>query len=104
MIVVFESNVCDHTWVVSRYGRQLERFGACVMGYDDIYADMKGFRCKLDRQRNSGDTPSTKLYFVSVDVEKCYDNIKLDKLMELLRDLLREDELVAQMCTQFRTI
>ena len=104
------------------YARQPKKFGACVMGYDDMFLKFRDFREAVERQRqgesgakskvNSSASsaksepysvetndkaalgPRKKVYFVSVDVEKCFDNINLEQLMRLLQELLREDECV----------
>ena len=80
-----------------RYGRQPHRFGAGVMGYDEIYEKFQLFQSKIASvpRKAKAATKPPKIYFVSVDVEKCYDNIKLDVLMKLLRDLLQDDEYVS---------
>lgn len=88
--------------VLYRYSRQPQRFGACVMGYDDIYDKLRSFQrdVKTETSRPGCSKRDQRYYFVSVDVEKCYDNIQLNKLMELLRELLREDEYVVFVLTR----
>jgi len=62
-------------------------FGFAVFNYDDI---MKKYEEFVVKWRNIGEP---KLYFVTMDIEKCYDNVDNQKVIEFLRatDLLEKE-------------
>jgi hypothetical protein len=53
-------------------------FGFAVFNYDDI---MKKYEVFVQKWRESG---KPKLYFVTMDIEKCYDNVDSNKVVEFL--------------------
>lgn len=58
------------------YEQNPHKFGSGVFGYDGIYIKL----CKFLQNRRRGE----ELYFVSVDIHKCYDNIHIGFLCRLL--------------------
>jgi hypothetical protein len=53
-------------------------FGFAVFNYDDI---MRRYESFVSKWRKSG---QPKLYFVAMDIEKCYDSVHCEKLVEFL--------------------
>lgn len=62
-------------------------FGFAVFNYDDI---MKKYENFVQKWKKVG---SPKLYFVAMDIEKCYDNVDCDKVSQFLQktDLLDKE-------------
>lgn len=62
-------------------------FGFAVFNYDDI---MKKYEVFVEKWRKIN---KPKLYFVAMDIEKCYDNVNPEKLSEFLKktDLLDKE-------------
>jgi hypothetical protein len=62
-------------------------FGFAVFNYDDI---MKKYEVFVQKWREQG---QPKLYFVTMDIEKCYDNVDSDKVVQFLQrtDLLEKE-------------
>lgn len=62
-------------------------FGFAVFNYDDI---MKKYEVFVEKWRRAG---KPKLYFVTMDIEKCYDNVDSDKVVQFLQrtDLLEKE-------------
>lgn len=50
-------------------------FGFAVFNYDDI---MKKYEAFVKKWKDQG---KPKLYFVTMDIEKCYDNVDSDKVV-----------------------
>jgi len=65
--------------------------GAAVCSLDDIYVAWKRF---VDARRARAD--DRLLYFVKVDIEKCYDSIDQQKLYGIVSDLLHGEEYVVR--------
>jgi hypothetical protein len=65
-------------------------FGFAVFNYDDI---MRRYEAFVTRWKAAG---SPKLYFVAMDIEKCYDNVECEKLVQFLQrsDLLEREYFV----------
>lgn len=63
------------------------QFGFAVFNYDDI---MKKYEKFVQKWKAHG---SEKLYFVTMDIEKCYDNVDATKVVEMLQrtDLLEKE-------------
>lgn len=53
----------------------LNDFGFAVFNYDDI---MKKYEAFAKKWRANG---KPELYFVTMDIEKCYDNVDSEKLV-----------------------
>lgn len=66
---------------------QLSGFGFAVFNYDEI---MKKYEEFVNKWKAAG---SPELYFVTMDIEKCYDSVDSRKVCELLRrtDLLDKE-------------
>lgn len=62
-------------------------FGFAVFNYDDI---MKKYERFVQKWKQHG---SPELYFVTMDIEKCYDNVDADKVVTMLQktDLLEKE-------------
>lgn len=60
------------------------KFGFAVFNYDDIMSRYENF---VEKWTEMG---KPKLYFVAMDIEKCYDNVDTDKVAQYLQrsDLL----------------
>jgi len=56
----------------------LNDFGFAVFNYDDI---MKKYEAFVDKWKKI-DKPH--LYFVTMDIEKCYDNVDADRVVQYL--------------------
>ena len=56
-----------------------ERFGFSVFNYDDI---MRRYEHFVNQWKDVG---KPQLYFVTMDIEKCYDSVDSKKLCEFLR-------------------
>lgn len=68
----------------------LNEFGFAVFNYDDIIKKYEQF---ADKWRDNGEP---ELYFVTMDIEKCYDNVNTDELTKFLNqtDLLDKEYFV----------
>ena len=66
--------------------RQPKRLGSSVFGQDDVHRLWSKFLTKI-RQRNIGDVP---LYFVSVDIDSCFNTMLHDKLFTIIDNSLAE--------------
>lgn len=77
----------SNTFAVLRfeYERSPESFGAGLIGLHDFYPRYRAF---LGKRKNQ------KLYFGSVDIKHCYDNIDQQKLLAIVEHILTEDEYV----------
>lgn len=62
-------------------------FGFAVFNYDDI---MKKYEKFVQKWKLHG---SPKLYFVTMDIEKCYDNVDAEKVVTMMQktDLLEKE-------------
>ena len=58
---------------------QTSGFGFAVFSYDEI---MKKYESFVNKWRAAG---SPELYFVTMDIEKCYDSVDSKKICELLK-------------------
>jgi len=65
--------------------------GASVFSLDDIYTAWKKF---VDARRTRGD--DQPLYFVTVDIENCYDSIDQQKLYEIVSSVLQAEDYVVR--------
>ena len=87
---------------VLRYEYSLDksRFGVGLAGYNQFYNKMKTFAMdlkKLSRRSNIDKIPP--LYFCSVDIKKCYDNIRQDYLFSIMTDIVQEESYLIQQNT-----
>jgi len=69
-----------------------KNFGFAVFNYDDI---MKKYEDFVQKWRKIG---KPKLYFVTMDIEKCYDNVDNQKVVEFMQntDLLEKEYFFAK--------
>ncbi|KAI2499011.1 Telomerase ribonucleoprotein complex - RNA binding domain [Fragilaria crotonensis] len=79
------------------YERNPETFGAGQAGLNGVYPILKSFlsrvRCK---QKPWSKKTTKKLYFVSVDIQKCYDNVNQVRLLEIINDIVHHDQYLIQ--------
>jgi len=63
--------------------------GASVFSLDDIYTAWKKF--VVSRRTRGDDRP---LYFVTVDIENCYDSIDQHKLYDIISSVIQDDYVI----------
>ncbi len=79
------------------FGRQPSRFGAGVSGMDSVHSRFLTFvQENLDRE-------DSNLFFVSVDIRHCFDNINQVYLLDLIKKVMRREEYVLQQHTVLRS-
>jgi hypothetical protein len=68
-----------------------QQYGFAVFSYHDI---MKKYERFAEKWREKG---SPKLYFVTMDIEKCYDNVDAEKCVAFMQktDLLDKEYFIA---------
>ncbi|KAJ3343491.1 hypothetical protein HDU93_008150 [Gonapodya sp. JEL0774] len=78
--------------------RNPELFGGSVLGMNEIYASLKSFRQRLQREAAGGGTSHKlpKLFFAKVDVKAAFDSLTHTKLLEILNKILTLDEYIVQ--------
>lgn len=64
--------------------------GGSVLGTNDIYSKLKTFKLLVNSVRLK--EPKKKLYFAKVDIKSSFDTINQERLLEVLRELLSNDE------------
>ena len=74
------------------YSRRRELSGAGLDGLHYFYPTYRRF---LERRRTLGQN-RTPIFFASVDVDRCYDNINQDHMIDVLRRVLSEDDYIVQ--------
>ena len=68
--------------------------GSSNTGLDDIFAKLRSFAARHRAMKENH-----PLYFVRLDVSGCYDSIKQDKMFEIIKDILSEDEyIIRRLC------
>jgi telomerase reverse transcriptase len=89
------NSILRNTFEVLRYEnlQQPEARGAGVFGVNEAYPLLRDF---LQTVRN--ESPRRQLYFASVDIEHCYDNINQHRLLDIIKKLLSEDDYLIQNC------
>jgi telomerase reverse transcriptase len=79
------------------YERNPKLFGAGKVGMNDIYHNIKSFlSCIRPMKQPWMKKTNKKLYFVSVDIQKCYDNVHQGYLLTVMDDVLQEDHYLIQ--------
>ena len=84
---------------ILRYERERHPslFGSAVFGLNEVYPR---YKCFLETLRSlntlSYGQPLPRLYFTSVDIKHCYDNIVQKHLLDILPKLLDEEEYLIQ--------
>jgi hypothetical protein len=76
------------------HGRQPLCFGAGLDGLLDLYPRYRRFVGSLKQASIASRVP--KLYFASVDIQKCYDTINQDHLLEVTKQQLSQEEYLIQ--------
>lgn len=78
--------------------RKPHLFGAGILGLHEFYPRYRNFLTTWrHRQKHSNpDLDLTKLYFASVDIRHCYDNIDQGHLLKIVEDNLSEDDYIIQ--------
>lgn len=74
------------------HNRQEQAFGAGLMGLHHFHSKYRQFMCQW-KENVQDDKP---LYFGSVDILHCYDNIQQEHLLGIVENILQEDEYVIQ--------
>ena len=59
-----------------------KRFGFAVFNHDQIMQKFKKFKMDWMTKLDNSTTP---VYFVTMDIEKCYDNVNVDQLVHFLK-------------------
>jgi (2Fe-2S) ferredoxin len=84
------------TYEISRHPKRL--IGSAVRNVDEIFDRLQPLfkevaSCsKCQRRLSSSESASPLLYFVSVDIERCFDTIRALKLYRLLKKAVSEEE------------
>ena len=71
-------------------------FGGGVMDYGEIFEKLTCFK-----EKHREDT--RPIYFVRLDFTKCYEQMKQDKMLEILEEVLKEDEYNIRKYCQMKT-
>lgn len=79
------------------YERKPQTFGVGQVGVNGVYPILKSFLAKV-RSEEQPWTKKTKkkLYFVSVDIQKCYDNVNQQYLQKIVQDIVQDDQYLIQ--------
>jgi telomerase reverse transcriptase len=93
------NNILNATFHVLNYekGADEDSLGSSVFGAQEIYEKLKAYKSSLLKQ-NGRILP--RLYFVKVDVACAFDSIDQEKLLEIVKDVLRHDRYVIQKFSQ----
>jgi hypothetical protein len=78
------------------HGRKPLCFGAGLVGLLDLYPRYRRFVGSLKQASSASRAP--KLYFASVDIQKCYDTINQDHLLDVTKQQLSQEEYLIQHC------
>jgi hypothetical protein len=78
------------------HGRKPLCFGAGLDGLLDLYPRYRRFVGSLKQASSASRAP--KLYFASVDIQKCYDTINQDHLLDVTKQQLSQEEYLIQHC------
>ncbi|KAI3515964.1 hypothetical protein L1887_14871 [Cichorium endivia] len=76
-----------------------EKLGSSVFSYNDVHRKIREF---LTRVRRGLDDGFPCVYMVVADVQKAYDSIDQDKLLDVMKDVITDDHILHQ--TQIVTI
>jgi len=71
------------------HGRNKDLFGAGILGLHEFHSRFRNFVSAI---KSKAGISAPKLYFASVDVRHCYDNIDQDRLLEIVVELLTEND------------
>lgn len=79
------------------YERNPHSFGAGQVGLDGVYTILKSFLRKVRSYPLAcSKMTSKKIYFVSVDIEKCYDNVNQHHLQRIIEKIVQQDQYLIQ--------
>ncbi|KAL1918651.1 uncharacterized protein VTP21DRAFT_2673 [Calcarisporiella thermophila] len=73
-------------------GRQHGILGSSVLGVNDIYRKLKCFKKHFLKARKERE----QIYFAKVDIRCCFDSIDQHKVLDIIRNVLKEDEYLVQ--------
>lgn len=74
------------------YSQNQDAFGAGIHGLHYFYPRYRRFIQELKPRER----PEARIYFGSVDIHHCYDNIQQDELLRVVKNILTEDEYLIQ--------
>lgn len=79
------------------YERNPDTFGAGQAGLHGVYPILRSFLTKVRCEQHPWSKKTKKkLYFVSVDIQKCYDNVNQERLQEIINDIIQADQYLIQ--------
>jgi telomerase reverse transcriptase len=79
------------------YERKPETFGAGQAGLNGVFPIFKSFLSKVRcKQKPWSKKTKKQLYFVSVDIQKCYDNVNQARLHQIINDIVHDDQYLIQ--------
>ncbi|CAJ2644128.1 unnamed protein product [Trifolium pratense] len=77
-----------HTILKGIQFKEPKRLGSSVFDYNDIYKKL----CPFLVNHKKGLTPMSSLFIVTSDVSKAFDSVDQDKLLTIMKDVLREHQ------------
>lgn len=80
--------------------RQPSLLGAGVLGLNEFYPMYRNW---VRHSRKQLSDKGSRLYFATVDVHRCYDNIHQEHLLRVVGDILSEDEYLIQKHSAFHS-
>jgi hypothetical protein len=92
------NTVLSEVFDVLRYecGRKEGTFGVGLQGLEELYPRYHSYITSL-KKRQRGSRQPLQLIFASVDIEKCYDNINQEYLLDITkRQVLHDDYFIQQ--------
>ena len=77
--------------------------GVTVSTQDQIYDKWRDFvsKCKL---ANADGNAVPKLYALSLDIKRCFDTLPQDRILQIIRDVLKEDSYVIKKFVKIKKI
>ena len=96
------NHILEKTFHVLKYERseKPKTFGAGIYGLNDLMPILSDFLAKVRSENPSGDRKGlangTQLYFASVDIKHCYDNINQAHMLSILSEILSHDDYLIQ--------
>ncbi|CAG8793301.1 10125_t:CDS:2, partial [Cetraspora pellucida] len=69
-------------------GGKSSKLGGSVFSFDEIYERLKEFKQNLTKNKHA----RSRLYFAKVDVQSCFESIDQERVLEIVRDVLKESE------------
>lgn len=96
------NHVLEKTFNILRYERseKPKTFGAGIYGLNDLMPILSNFLAKVRNDNPTGERKilvnGTQLYFASVDIHHCYDNINQAHMLSILSEILSHDDYLIQ--------